>query len=168
MITIEKTRQAWDRQKILRLKSALAKLINPFGVATDGFQIIIHAPGESEADEIEKVQASRRSGELAQNTLVNGAVGNFIFSTLHEKTTFIEVRIDLSGRYIDSTLTDRGELIYRIREPNDFPLLANSGFQCQIFFLNQSAKLTFARRMGVPSVQFGSVFLFRNGFRVSR
>ena len=33
-------------------------------------------------------------------------------------------------------------------------------------YLNQSAKMTFARRVGLPSVQFGSVFLFRNGFRV--
>ena len=35
-----------------------------------------------------------------------------------------------------------------------------------MYYLNQSAKLTFARRVGLPSVQFGSVFLFRNGFRV--
>src|SRR5208283_4285260 len=28
------------------------------------------------------------------------------------------------------------------------------------------AKYTFSRRMGIPSVHFGSVFLFRNGFRV--
>ena len=34
------------------------------------------------------------------------------------------------------------------------------------YYLNQSAKLTFARRIGLPSVRFGSVFLFRNGFRV--
>lgn len=35
-----------------------------------------------------------------------------------------------------------------------------------MLYLNHSAKLTFARRVGLPSVQFGSVFLFRNGFRV--
>jgi signal transduction histidine kinase len=35
-----------------------------------------------------------------------------------------------------------------------------------MYYLNQSAKLTFARRLGLPSIQFGSVFLFRNGFRV--
>ncbi len=165
-ITIQETRQRWDREKILRLKSALAKLINPFGVATDGFKIIIHAPKELAADQTLKADAVRRGDELPQNALVNGEVGNFIFSTLQEKTTFIDVQIDDSGKFIESSLTDRGELIYRIREPNDYPELANSGFRCQVFFLNQSAKLTFARRMGVPSVQFGSVFLFRNEFRV--
>jgi signal transduction histidine kinase len=35
-----------------------------------------------------------------------------------------------------------------------------------LYYLNQSAKVTFARRVGLPSIQFGSVFLFRNGFRV--
>ncbi|GAB2186051.1 ATP-binding protein [Roseibium sp. LAB1] len=165
-ITIEKTRRHWGREKILRLKSALAKLINPFGVSTDGFRIIIHAPAEQKADETERLQFQRKGSEENLNAIVNGEVGNFIFSTLQEKTTFIDVAIDDSGEYIESTLTDRGELIYRIREPNEFPLLAKSGFKCQVFFLNQSAKVTFARRMGVPSVQFGSVFLFRNGFRV--
>lgn len=54
VITIEKTRQIWDREKILRLKSALAKLINPFGAAVDGFRIIIHSPSELETDRNEK------------------------------------------------------------------------------------------------------------------
>ncbi|TPM23142.1 ATP-binding protein [Mesorhizobium sp. B2-3-6] len=171
VITIERTRRHWDRDKILRLKSALAKLINPFGVSTDGFRIVVYAPSELEADEVEKLRAERATKQgkgdgVNPNAVVNGEVGNFIFSTLQEKTTYIDVAIDETGEYIESTLTDRGELIYRVREPNEFPLLAKSGFRCQIFFLNQSAKMTFARRMGVPSVKFGSVFLFRNGFRV--
>lgn len=166
VISISETRMDWGREKILRLKSALAKLINPFGAATDGFKIIIDAPQERDADKDYEDQF-RRKGEVASTiNLVNGEVGNFIFSTLQEKTTFIDVKIDDTGKYIESTLIDRGELIYRIREPNEFALLEKSGFRCQVFFLNQSAKMTFARRMGVPSVQFGSVFLFRNGFRV--
>ena len=67
---------------------------------------------------------------------------------------------------MESSLVDRGELIYKIREPSSYTRLKTSGFRCELYFLNQSAKQTFARRMGVPSVQFGSVFLFRNGFRV--
>lgn len=166
VITINKTRQTWDRAKILNLKSALAKLINPFGATADGFRIVMHAPSELGADDEEKVLAAKRGEEPASNSLVNGEIGNFIFSTLQEKTTFIKVCIDPSGKYIESSLTDRGELIYHIREPNEYPLLSHSGFQCEMYFLNQSAKLTFARRMGVPSIHFGSVFLFRNGFRV--
>lgn len=164
VIRIENTRREWDRQSILTLKSALAKLINPFGAAADGFQILVHAPHEKAVDDA--LGMGKTDAELMPNSLVNGPVGNFIFSTLQEKTTFIEVRIDPHENVIESALTDRGELIYRIREPNTHELLRHSGFSCQLYFLNTSAKMTFARRMGIPSVQFGSVFLFRNGFRV--
>lgn len=165
VISIEKLRKSWKRDDILRLKSALSKLINPFGAESDGFRIVIHAPAE-QADDLRRIaQYENSPDELSPNSLVNGQVGNFIFSTLQEKTTFIEVRIADDGR-LETTLTDRGELIYRIREPNDYKLLENSGFFAKVFFLNQSAKMTFAKRMGVPSVQFGSIFLFRNGFRV--
>lgn len=166
VITIESLWQNWERDKILKLKSGLAKLINPFGAESDGFRIVIHAPHEEVADDLEKRQAESKKEELAPNALVNGEVGNFIFSTLREKTTYIEINIDSTNNTIESVLVDRGELIYRIREPNIYPLLHDSGFRCELFFLNQSAKSTFTRRMGVPSVQFGSVFLFRNGFRV--
>jgi signal transduction histidine kinase len=166
VITIKETKRTWDREKTLRLKSALAKLINPFGAAVDKFRIKIHAPSELNADKHEVARAKARGETPLQNAVVNGDVGNFIFSTLREKTTFIDVQIDSSGHFIESTLIDRGELIYKIREPNEYPLLSKSGFRCQIYFLNASAKMTFARRMGVPSVQFGSVFLFRNGFRI--
>ncbi|MDP3742927.1 MAG: ATP-binding protein [Methylotenera sp.] len=166
VIGIQNPRRNWNRSVILNLKAELAKLINPFGAEVDGFRIIIHAPSELKADELAKENSSKTEETLPPNSLVNGEVGNFIFSTLQEKTTFINVAIDKSGEYIESFLIDRGELIYRIREPNPYSLLASSGFQCQVFFLNHSAKMTFTRRMGVPSVQFGSVFLFRNGFRV--
>jgi signal transduction histidine kinase len=165
-ITIEKTRKVWDRDAILQLKSALAKLINPFGAKADRFKIKIYAPDQDVADERHKIQAKNKGWEVSPNDLVNGDVGNFIFETLQEKTTFIDVRIDSTGEFLESSLTDRGELIYEIKEPNPYKNLSQSGFECQVFFLNQSAKMTFARRMGVPSVQFGSVFLFRNGFRV--
>lgn len=166
VISIEKVWQRWNREKILRLKSSLAKLINPFGASTDGFTITIHVPSEIAADKNELKKAKRSDTEPRPNSIVNGDVGNFIFSTLQEKTTFIDVKVDSTGKFLESSLTDRGELIYRIKEPNEYLTLRRSGFRCQVFFLNQSAKTTFARRMGVPSVQFGSVFLFRNGFRV--
>jgi signal transduction histidine kinase len=164
-ITIEGLRKHWQRDDILRLKSALSKLINPFGAESDGFRITIYSPDEKANDDQLAEMFRKRKEELSPNSLVNGAVGNFIFSTLQEKTTFIEVSIADDGR-LESTLIDRGELIYRVREPNQYPKLVGSGFAAKVFFLNQSAKMTFAKRMGVPSVQFGSIFVFRNGFRV--
>lgn len=165
IITIQHLRRRWTREVLLDLKAALAKLINPFGSNIDQFSIIIHAPNEARADR-ELIKAAEKSNETPlTRDIVNGPVGNFIFSDLQGKTTFIHVSIHDDG-YIYTSLTDRGELVYRIREPNKYENLDRSGFTCEIYYLNHSAKTTFTRRVGLPSVQFGSVFLFRNGFRV--
>ena len=166
VITVKDTRTDWTASKIRDLKSALSKLINPFGSSTDNFKIHIIAPEIVEEDN-ETIKRYNTSGEPPPpNAVANGEVGNFIFETLEGKTTYLSVSIVEKGEKVESHLVDRGELIYRIREPNPFQLLNESKLECQIYFLNTSAKQTFARRMGVPSVQFGSVFLFRNGFRI--
>jgi len=164
VIEIKKLRRSWDRDRLLSLKASLAKLINPFGDKGDPFRILITAPDEEAADKAEEGKAGKNGSEALAKDVVNGRVGNFIFSKLRDKTTFIEVSI--SEGSIHTTLTDRGELIYKIREPNPYKDLKDSDFKCEIYYLNQSAKVTFARRIGLPSVQFGSVFVFRNGFRV--
>lgn len=163
-IDIRKLRRPWGRTRILALKGSLAKLINPFGDQTDRFSIHIIAP-EEEAEDKALVQAATKNGQEAlTKDVVNGRVGNFIFAALQDKTTFI--RVSIEGDQLNTTLTDRGELIYRIREPNPYAGLRGSGFVCEIYYLNQSAKTTFTRRIGLQPVQFGSVFLFRNNFRV--
>jgi len=164
VIEIKKLRRSWDRDRLLSLKASLAKLINPFGDKGDPFRILITAPDEEAADKAEEGKAGKNGSQALAKDVVNGRVGNFIFSKLRDKTTFIEVSI--SEGSIHTTLTDRGELIYKIREPNPYKDLEDSDFKCEIYYLNQSAKVTFARRIGLPSVQFGSVFVFRNGFRV--
>jgi signal transduction histidine kinase len=164
VIEIRRLRHIWNRDGLLSLKAALAKLINPFGNAADEFSIYIDAPTEAAQDIEAEAYAKRNEKELSSRDTVNGRVGNFIFSDLQEKTTFLTVTI--GDRSIHSILTDRGEVIYEIREPNPYPRLNGSGFSCELYYLNQSAKVTFARRLGLPSIQFGSVFLFRNGFRI--
>jgi hypothetical protein len=164
VIQIGELRRGWNRTGLITLKSSLAKLINPFGSETDRFNIYITAPSERAEDKRVKAAAVKSNESPPSREIVNGKVGNFIFSDLQEKTTFI--RASIEGGQIHTTLTDRGEVIYKIREPNTYKQLDHSGFRCEIYYLNHSAKLTFARRVGLPSVNFGSVFLFRNGFRV--
>ena len=166
VIKIEQPKKTWNRGSILKLKAALAKLINPFGTSADGFKIRIIAPQEEEADKEARATIKKEGRQPFPGEVVNEEVGNFIFTTLQEKTTFIAVKISPCGQYLESSLTDRGELIYSIKEPNPYAKLETSSFSCELYFLNKSAKSTFARRMGVRSVQFGSVFVFRNGFRV--
>ena len=164
VIEVRKLRRPWDRPRILSLKGSLAKLINPFGDQTERFGIQITAP-EEQVEDKKVIQSAEKAGrEPLSKDIVNGRVGNFIFTALQDKTTFIRVSID--GDQLKTTLIDRGELIYRIREPNPYVDLKDSGFVCEIYYLNQSAKATFTRRIGLQPVQFGSVFLFRNNFRV--
>lgn len=164
IIEIARLRKTWNRAEILDLKSALSKLINPFEGKHDVFSIFITAPAEVAEDKQVTVRAQKKNERPLARDIVNGRVGNFIFSALQEKTTYITVSI--KDKFLHTTLVDRGELVYKIRESNPYPQLEEASFRCEIYYLNQSAKATFARRTGVQSVQFGSVFLFRNGFRV--
>ncbi len=168
VVTIENLLSSWERDDLLSLKSNLSKLINPFGSDADAFKIILHVPSEQEEDDdlVREYQEYEEDVELTE--IVNGPVGNFIFETLEYKTTHIKVWIAPDGDDVKifSELHDRGELIYKIKEPNPYNMLEGADFVAHIFFLNRSAKATFTRRMGVQPVNFGSVFLFRNGFRV--
>lgn len=168
VLKIASLRDDWDREKILDLRSHLTKLINPFDEKNASFSIDLLAPQELEGDEVQRRKLGPASAEEVPAVLrkiVNGPVQNFIFSDLAAKTTQIEVGFSDGGK-LTTKLVDRGVLIYSIEEPNPYKHLAKSQFSCRIFYLNQAAKQTFARRMGVASVQFGSIFLFRNGFRV--
>jgi signal transduction histidine kinase len=171
VLQIAGLREAWNRDKLLDLHAHLSKLISPFQQASS-FKITVHSFRELEKDE----RLRRRFERLRENGLdldgaaepkvVNGLVQNFVFSTLESRATYLEVAVTPDGRSIESTLHDRGKLVYKIREPNLFPKLKHSHFACSLFYLNQASKNVFKRRMGVSSVKFGSIFLFRNGFRV--
>lgn len=154
VLEIRELRAKWDRKQLLTLKRELAKLINPFAERLPGFKIDIVAPSELDADKDDS------------QFPVNGRVQNRIVHALRRRTTSIKVRFRSHGKTIETTLVDRGDLIYKIEEPNPYEKLSGSSLRADIHFLNRSAKAVFARRMGLPSVQFGSIFLFRNGFRV--
>lgn len=155
-------RDVWDRERIIKLRRALTKLINPFG-GLSNFEVFVHAPEFTSSD----VRALAKAHDANKHDVVaNGLIQNFIFETLSEKTTRIEFEIDKSGKFLDSRLVDRGVLVYELREDNRYPLLTNSRLRVSIFFLNRAAKTTFIARMGMSSAAFGSIFLFLNGFRV--
>ena len=163
VLTIRSLRTIWDRDKLLKLRAHLAKLINPFD-GTPSFKIVIHAQSERVTDkQMQSLSRSRGEETAAQ---VNGPIQNFIFGDLSERTTFIEVKVLPDVQEIESRLVDRGKLIYHTTEPNPFEKLNGSKFECRLFYLNLAAKIAFSRKMGIPSVEFGSVFLFRNGFRI--
>lgn len=147
----------WTRKHILELKRSLEKLINPISETND-FAIEIVCEREKDED-----QKNIESGKGYDRNLVNGILQNSITNIIKLKTTQIDVRVD--HNIITTVLSDRGVDIYRIREENrEFPLIEDA--TVSISFLNRAAKYNFHRIMGVEAVNYGSVFLFRNGFRI--
>lgn len=164
VLQIDELRSSWDRAKLQALKRELAKLINPFAEGLPTFQVEIVAPGEETSDRTPSKRPVKQSEE--RDLPVNGIVQNPILDVLRVRTTSIQVSVVRQGQEIETRLEDRGELIYRIRERNPYSGLRETALNCEIYFLNRKAKTVFARRMGIPSVEFGSIFAFRNGFRV--
>jgi signal transduction histidine kinase len=146
VLQISGLRHLWDEQNVSKLRKYLAKLIDPFG-ANRSIHVVTYLIGSNYDDDD-----------------LNGPIGNNISDVLREKTTRIDVSIEADS--ILTELVDRGKLIYRISEPNPYEELRRCKVRGEVFFLNQSAKKTFTERMKVRPVEFGSVFLFLNGFRV--
>lgn len=161
VLEITGLRDNWDRERILKLKKSLAKLINPNQENdSDNFEIEIIAEDELNLDK-EKGKKGENKNELE---IVNGPVKNSIFETLEIKTSNIFVQISPNGEYIETTLQDRGDLIYYLKERNPYNNLKN--VSVYLFQLNRAAKANFTRLMGMEPVKYGSVFMYKNGFRV--
>lgn len=154
VLEITDLRSDWDRNKLLKLKESLSKLINPNNQKEKEFSIHFHVPELEKSDE----------DFYEPYEKVNGEVENFIFDTLDLKTTKITATISNDGKYIETELIDGGTLIYRIKEKNKFHLLY--GINYTLYYLNRSAKITFTKRMGLSVSQYGNIFLYKNGFRV--
>ena len=160
ILEITGLRSPWPRQKLLRLRRGLEKLINPFDAAPSRFRIDVIAPAERKQDAAPRKQSAER------RVRVNGPIRNPLVNALKNKTTSVSVTISSSKNHVETILEDRGKTVYHIREPNPYDLLVTANVRADIYYLNQSAKTTFARRMGMRSVKFGSIFVFRNGFRM--
>lgn len=148
-------RDIWDREKLLKLKKSLAKLINPNQENdSNNFQIEIIAKSELTEDKKTSINYEK----------VNGLIKNDVFENLKIKTTSLKVEISEDGKKITSTLQDRGDRIYTLIEKNPYKELHS--ITGHLFQLNFNAKVVFKNIMGVRSVDYGSVFMYKNGFRV--
>lgn len=156
VLEISGLRKMWTRDDLIKLKKELQKLITPSeGEKETTFEIVIEAPDEKGNDRAEKDEEKR----------INGPIRNFLFEKLRLKTTQLFCQFSESGKTIETKLLDQDKLIYRLVEHNSkYPGLAGSSFR--IFYLNRSAKLSFKQTVGVHPVEFGSIFVYKNGFRV--
>lgn len=152
----------WDREKIKDLKHSLEKLINPFTEKND-FQIKIICEREKNEDQYGLYKSAPNKGKkYNERDKVNGYVKNAILDILKIKTSHIKILI--TDGFIETKIMDRGVLIYHTQEPSNFEKIKHS--EIDLYFLNRAAKVNFKKQMGIDPVNFGSIFLFKNGFRV--
>lgn len=154
ILEISCLREVWFPDKIISLKRQLERLINPNqAFKKNQFTVNISATDFLQHDKNQE-----------EYNKINGEVKNKIFENLDFKTTTIHSSIDTKGEFITTTLKDRGNEIFLLKESNPFHQLAN--IDITIFYLNTYAKAYFTRQTGIKSVDFGSIFLFINGFRI--
>jgi signal transduction histidine kinase len=154
ILEISCLREYWNSNKIVSLKRQLERLINPnqaFKKSEFGVKII--APEFRSHDK-----------EQEDYNKINGEVKNKIFEKLDFRTSSIQAKIDAKGEFITTSLQDRGKEIFLLKERNTFSQL--SSIDISIFYLNTYAKAYFTKQTGIKSVDFGSIFLFINGFRI--
>ncbi len=142
ILEITDLRENWTQEDKEKLKGHLAKLINPIQKQKDDiFNIAITFDGKKEIIE------------------------NFIFDKLALRTTQIISSISGDGKYITTEVIDRGEKIYKVKEKNLWNATL-SNVEARLFYLSKPTKISFKHIMGIDSVNFGSIFLYKNGFRV--
>lgn len=154
LLEISGLREHWHSNKIIGLKRQLERLINPnqafkkseFGIKISAKEFLQHDKNQESYNKI------------------NGVVKNKIFEKLDFRTSSIQSKIDEKGEFITTILQDRGKEIFILKEKNNFSQLSN--VDINIFYLNTYAKAYFTKQTGIKSVDFGSIFLFINGFRI--
>ena len=98
------------------------------------------------------------------NHKINAPIKNRVFDDLDFRTSSISAEIDSEGKKIHISLRHDGDFIFKAVEKNPYSKLKN--IMANIYFLNQPAKAFFKRQTGYHSVQYGSIFLFLNSFRI--
>lgn len=146
----------WNTEKLSSLKKYLEKLINPHQAfeANGEFGIYLNAP-----------ELIKENEELKTQDKFIGKIENTIFDKLDFRTTSVECYTVDNGETIYTELKDRGNTIFWIKEKNPYyPFVKNA--KLTVYYLSPYSKAFFTKQTGIQSVNYGSIFLFINGFRV--
>lgn len=158
IIKVNHLREKWNREELIKLKKSLTQLVNPDANENyDLFDIILEVKEEIVTDE------KLKENHAFDKDIVNGKIVNHVFDILNLKTTKITAEISKDGKIIKTTLNDRGIQLFEIEEKNRYSIKNIKG---TLYSLNRSAKINFTKTMGIESVNYGSVFIYKNGFRV--
>lgn len=155
-LIISSLRSTWNDEALAKLKKGLEKFLNPNqAFIKQNFKITLSVPGYKKQEK-----------GKPYNERIDGEIQNQVFERLKFNATFIDVYISEDGSSISTELFHEGKTVFRISEKNDiYPSLSN--IRVVVYYLNPYKKAYFKRQTGIRLVDFGSIFLFLNGFRVS-
>lgn len=146
ILKIENLRETWPTTKLRKLIAELEKFSPSID---DDFSIFLYSDNQD-------------------NTIankLNKRIENNILEKVSFKTTHIESSIDAEGKNINTTLYYQNKEVYRYSVRNPFPKLKN--IKTVIHYIDPLARAYFTRTVGITPVQYGSIFLFYNNFRIS-
>ena len=143
ILTISKLRETWDLNRVNKVISALQRLVNPF---VDDGKIKIN---------VKYISSSSGIAELDEY------ISNNVASVLDKKTIYIECEI--KEKEISITLYDKEKIIYSFKIENN-TILKDIYFK--IYYMSFAAKYNFTKIMKTEPKNYGSIFLYKNNFRI--
>lgn len=155
IIEVSKLRNSWSEEQLEGVTEKLRRLKNPF----------------TKDDDLD-IYCGVNIYELTKKYIPNKyhLIYSNIADILKEKSINITASISSSndGKYkTNITLSDRGNVVYRVEKVDNSILTHVDKISISINYLTTSAKSTFTRRMGIQPVNYGNIFIYRNGFHVS-
>lgn len=146
ILKIENLRETWPATKLRKLIAELEKFSPSID---DDFSIFLYSDNQD-------------------NTIankLNRRIENNILEKVSFKTTHIESFIDAEGKSINTTLYYQNKEVFHYSVRNPFPKLKN--IKTVIHHIDPLARSYFTRTVGITPVEYGSIFLFYNNFRIS-
>lgn len=155
IIEISNLRNTWTEEQLDGVTEKLRRLKNPF-IEDDDLDIYCGV----------NIFILNQKYNLNKSNLIYSNIAN----VLKEKSINITASINRSneGEYKTTiALHDRGNLVYIVEKSDDSILTHVDEIEISVNYLTTSAKSTFTRRMGIQPVNYGNIFVYRNGFHVS-
>ncbi len=148
ILKINQLRSEWDSKKLTKLIGELEKF-SP--ALDDGFEVYLHS-NSPHADKKLKDKLNKK-------------INNNILDKLTFKTTYIKSSIDPDGLTLRTALYYQGEELYTYTAHNPYALLKD--IKVEAHYLDALSKSYFTKNVGISPNDYGSIFLFYNGFRIS-
>ena len=154
IIEISKLRNSWTKEQLDGVTEKLRRLKNPF-INEDDLKIYYGL----------NIFNIDRNFFPDAKYIVDSNIADVLKEKSINITAFINSTEANGKTYI--TLKDRGNLVYKVTREELSILNKIDNIEISINYLTTSAKNTFTRRMGIQPVNYGNIFIYRNGFHVS-